>query len=1272
MSDRSQQTDSRQQGGADTDNDGRILRLQEVISTLRTYAGLDAAGLPQTATVADRAEGATRLLIGSAWEEIEERRGGRWNIPGVKPLLSALQNELRACQSSTPPTSSNAPHLIAQCAALMQEATSHVPIAGVNVSFPAPIDDGAVLSGSSSKAKSTAKVDVVSDGGGRWVRIVGIRPSALLQEWRVMDEASDSRAGSEMGSDGLDQVLRNSSISKLTQELVRAKKAAIDQHALKKDVQIVLKFTHLPLGAQDSSMSAMQEDMGLSYPSPEAKDRFLSRLSALRSAILREGILLEKGEPTWRRGLLPPPALATPARISKAVAVDLSALVALISDMTHMALPPNDELPFIFSSDGIAGPSIHGRALIEQAEREGVDALFNNFMPESECIAAHIEELWCTAETKDKVMDIVEKIGGTAEKARGQALFVEDAEAAHSAFWKGSRWSKAGALRPRLPLPIRVLGGQPSWSRQDSRPFAGLSSALQLPPSKGSPTSHTLNTLDQASRAGMTTFTTNIWSATWVSDKVPYETLDADTPAIMWVLHPRSLSERMRSGALRSGTGAKSPRDSIALATPSVDQVSTPKASLPLYPQSAWGSPAVLYDASGSRSDNLSSKERSSLLDPAVASSAAVDRTSASASRRGAGFKILNFLDGPHPRSRLFIRHYRWWPFASVESKWTKFTSPVAWRAPDTPSLLPDASQSKEGAGMGLEWKDHVKREWRLNWKHWLLLVAVLIAWVLGFAYLVKGLWYESRVTLGSGQVLEPDFYGCTSTFWLGNAQCGVDGESCAPFASNSSVPFRCPAGCAGTTLGSARAVGSELPNFVPLIVGGGDNLVDGRRVYRADSFVCAAAQHAGVIDGRTGGCGTLWLGGASTSYESAARNGLTSIGFNSTFPVSFFFDESAQQSGCHDTRERGYALNVALLAFVAFVLRPKRIVYFWILVCTGFWHINMLSEPRAYPPKVGGPVGDFLPTLFGAYVIWRVAVRYVWPAFERLPIEREIWTLGFFWIGTMLNVVFANVPLQRLVASDIASQPGALTALIVIIVVVIIIVVNQIRVIRKVGALPKYLALAVVGGIIVGLCAAVPTTGLRLHHYIIALVLVCFCAFPTRLSLIYVAFCLGMYLNGVGRWGFDPIATDIADIVGDGTFGTGLPSFASAQNWTGLPGFGPSANATGMVQWDAIPGNQTDSWDGFHLLVDDVLRYAGEGTSFNMTSLIDDYAPMGNSGMNTTLYPGGSAALNATLASQPHYLRLAFTSQGSPGDYTRAAIAYFNGSWTPAPEGAT
>lgn len=77
---------------------------------------------------------------------------------------------------------------------------------------------------------------------------------------------------------------------------------------------------------------------------------------------------------------------------------------------------------------------------------------------------------------------------------------------------------------------------------------------------------------------------------------------------------------------------------------------------------------------------------------------------------------------------------------------------------------------------------------------------------------------------------------------------------------------------------------------------------------------------------------------------------------------------------------------------------------------------------------SIGDPMGDFLPTLFIGYALWRLTFRYVWAAFKHFPLEGNIWILGFFWIGTLLDVVFSNVPLQRLVLSDIQQQPGAVS----------------------------------------------------------------------------------------------------------------------------------------------------------------------------------------------------------------------------------------------------
>lgn len=239
-------------------------------------------------------------------------------------------------------------------------------------------------------------------------------------------------------------------------------------------------------------------------------------------------------------------------------------------------------------------------------------------------------------------------------------------------------------------------------------------------------------------------------------------------------------------------------------------------------------------------------------------------------------------------------------------------------------------------------------------------------------------------------------------------------------------------------------------------------------------------------------------------------------------------------------------------------------------------------------------------------------------------------------------------------------------------------------------------------GGIIIGLLAAIPTTGLRLHHYIIAMVLLLYCSFTTRLSLIYSAFLLGMFLNGAARWGFDGIIQDVSVIVGSGLTGSSTPTFLPSSNWTGVNNYGRGEvqNSTSLVHWQEIPSNLTDEYDSFQLLIDDVLRLQSSQTFFNLSLLsqyylntlpftLDDNSSSGGGGSsssglastllpasNLTLYPIGndSTQVLSLIASQPHYLRLAYYSSttGNSGDFTKAATVWYNGTFISPESGST
>jgi hypothetical protein len=199
--------------------------------------------------------------------------------------------------------------------------------------------------------------------------------------------------------------------------------------------------------------------------------------------------------------------------------------------------------------------------------------------------------------------------------------------------------------------------------------------------------------------------------------------------------------------------------------------------------------------------------------------------------------------------------------------------------------------------------------------------------------------------------------------------------------------------------------------------------------------------------------------------------------------------------------------------------------------VCIGFWHITLFSQPRANPPAIDQAFGTFLPALFVAYAFWRLAFRFTLPTFSKAPIEAAVWYLAPFWVGVLTNQTFAKIPIDRLTASDLTKRAGAITALVIILIVVVAIVINQLRVIRKTGWLPYYLGWYILGGIVTLVIALLPGLQFRLHHYIIAMVLMPGTAWPTRLSAIYQGFLLGLFLNGVAAFGFDPILQTAADV---------------------------------------------------------------------------------------------------------------------------------------------
>lgn len=184
----------------------------------------------------------------------------------------------------------------------------------------------------------------------------------------------------------------------------------------------------------------------------------------------------------------------------------------------------------------------------------------------------------------------------------------------------------------------------------------------------------------------------------------------------------------------------------------------------------------------------------------------------------------------------------------------------------------------------------------------------------------------------------------------------------------------------------------------------------------------------------------------------------------------------------------------------------------------------------------------------------------------------------------------------------------------------------------RLEGRLPGFLALYAGFGAALGLAAAIPGSSLRIHHYILALLLLPGTKLRTRVSLVCSGLLLGLFINGVARWGFAGIVETPASLRGDGLYYSSVPTLL-------VPEVG-ARNAT--FAWTA---GQTGGWEvGVSVMVNDVERFRVDGLSGEVT-------------WNRTKSWEGEAW-------EKVYVRVGWYGYGVAGDYTKAGVLEADGTW--------
>ncbi|KAH7101311.1 hypothetical protein BKA62DRAFT_192942 [Auriculariales sp. MPI-PUGE-AT-0066] len=422
----------------------------------------------------------------------------------------------------------------------------------------------------------SVRVDAVADDGRQWIRVNTMKNSRLMVEFREQDSYltdSDSDADEEqLKARALKSPLRNSILEMATQLLAAAAENPMSGAA----PTVVLRLTRL---SGDTA----------------SDPRVARTIEALRAM---PGLVVELGErntdftissaehsQTAQTQLLP----------TQDINLDLSLLVALVSDSTHAPLPASSgeamerfritrrpqarRVPMrtngIPASDEDAPSAVHLNALANQVVQEMHASIIEQMAQRS----SSNTRFWTTAHARDRCIRIVERIGGPSERARAEAwLLNKDIDG----FWANSRYQNLASSLPLVPLCIFPD------SSQNSAVFAASSagdsassdfytqtlvtcdlilsrSGIAAPEIKATETAqktgvgrltvHTVQSLAAGATARMTTLTANrasvraflreMRSAGLVPAAVRADSKAAE--ACLWILDPRSLSEGMRA-----------------------------------------------------------------------------------------------------------------------------------------------------------------------------------------------------------------------------------------------------------------------------------------------------------------------------------------------------------------------------------------------------------------------------------------------------------------------------------------------------------------------------------------------------------------------------------------------------------------------------------------------------------------------------------------------------------------------------------------------------
>ncbi|KAI9096144.1 hypothetical protein DFS34DRAFT_581656 [Phlyctochytrium arcticum] len=516
----------------------------------------------------------------------------------------------------------------------------------------------------------------------------------------------------------------------------------------------------------------------------------------------------------------------------------------------------------------------------------------------------------------------------------------------------------------------------------------------------------------------------------------------------------------------------------------------------------------------------------------------------------------------------------------------------------------------------------------------WLAFCVYIAIWITVSGLLISFNNYKATTSAGT-----PQYISCTSQLWEWKVEsCGLNGTYCFPF-SNQSFVIRCPSMCHQTFNQNKRWLGDSQVGFMqPWVVGGGNSN------YRAESWLCPSAIHAGIVSSVWGGCAAVNVVGPSSNYESTSANGLTSLAFPSWFPKSYRL-RAIPSSYCTDF---SWGILPIFIIFILLfpLLHPSRGGFIFALVTSGFWYIIFINIPNHSESWTSGAWGNYLVALTYTFVLWRLFVRHTVPSPSRFPLDLFLfYTIPFYFA---LHMETITAPLANFgLTSRAFRETTTLIVFVVAVPIVVTVCLVQLWFIRRHGVLGKYILGYGLAIIAYFLLPAILSLHVHLHHYILGIILLPLTRLQTRPGFLMQGFCLGLVIQGLGRWGpASPFDTSFQNLAGDEAVWIPRPAFA----------IDPVAlRDNGTVSWrfqDAGSASTTIDtglpYDGYSVLVNDVEMYRGPVPTTALTQLLAE-----------------------TDKTRPYYVRVALVSSGSALEYSYPTVITGSGNVT-YPNGTT